>query len=49
MTQDLKPQDIAEQKALAGAEAALDQMFGYYRREGQNLRGIRENDAYALL
>lgn len=46
MSQDSKPQNIAERLRNSEAEAALEQMFGYFSREGQTRRIVSEFDAY---
>ncbi|WP_170167157.1 hypothetical protein [Paracoccus methylarcula] len=46
MSQETKPQNIAERQRNSEAEAALEQMFGYFSREGQTRRIVSEFDAY---
>ncbi|WP_166461822.1 hypothetical protein [Paracoccus alkanivorans] len=46
MSQESKPQSIADRQRNSEAEAALEQMFGYFSREGQTHRVISEFDAY---
>lgn len=46
MSQDSKQHSIAENLRNSEAEAALEQMYGYFSREDRSRRIVSEFDAY---